>query len=345
MKLHNLEFSPSVNLFSSQMTGKALPNEAESLFQLMHLFFISPNLDEKMLSAISLQMILSNRTNPLADTVRIMRSNYSPHTLMTNTDYYSKAKPENVIKVWKECFGDPTLFTFVLTGNIDEQQAKALTEAYLASLAKPKDGMKRLNEWKDDNIRPMKGTNSKTVEINMGRPMAMVVVNFNYEAKPSLSDIICCDLLNNIFQSRCMQNVHEKEGGVYTINVNKEKQTVPVSQYGITAEFSCTPDDAERLKGKVAEEWNWMAKEGVSQSEYDIVVRHLNKKMSESDDKADNWAKYITDTLLSNAETLNPVTYSQAMKSINADVLNDFLRRMSRYGNRLDVTFLSKKQK
>lgn len=91
------------------------------------------------------------------------------------------------------------------------------------------------------------------------------------------------------------------------------------------------------------DEWNKMAKEGVSQAEYDIVVRHLNKKMSENDDKAENWAKYITDTLLSNAETLNPVSYSEAMKSINADVLNDFLRRMSTDGNRLDVTFLSKK--
>ena len=103
-----------------------------------------------------------------------------------------------------------------------------------------------------------------------------------------------------------------------------------------------TPDDAERLKGKIAEEWNKMAKEGVSQAEYDIVARHLNKKMTENDDKAENWAKYITDTLLSNAETLNPVTYSQAIKSINANVLNDFLKRMSRDGNCLNVTFLSK---
>ena len=103
-----------------------------------------------------------------------------------------------------------------------------------------------------------------------------------------------------------------------------------------------TPDDAERLKGKIAEEWNKMAKEGVSQAEYDIVARHLNKKMTENDDKAENWAKYITGTLLSNAETLNPVTYSQAIKSINANVLNDFLKRMSRDGNCLNVTFLSK---
>lgn len=343
IKLHNLEFSPSVNLFSSQITGKALPNEAESLFQLMHLYFTQPNLDEKILSAISQQMAMSNRANPLADTVRVMRTNYSPRTLISNADYYAKAKPENVIKVWKDCYGDPTLFTFVLTGNIDEQQAKALAETYLASLAKPKDGIKRLNEWKDDGIRPMKGNNSKTVKINLGRPMAQVVVNFNYETKPNISDIICCNLLSSIFQSRCMQNIREKDGSVYSINVNKETQTVPASQYGITAEFSCSPDDAERLKGKIVEEWNKMAREGVTQAEYDIVVRHLNKKMTENDDKADNWAKYITDTLLLNAETLNPVSYSTTMKSINADVLNDFLRRMSTDGNRLDVTFLSKK--
>ena len=248
-----------------------------------------------------------------------------------------------MIKVWKDCYGDPTLFTFVLTGNIDEQQAKALAETYLASLATPQDGIKRLNEWKDDGIRPMKGNNSKTVKINLGRPMAQVVVNFNYETKPNISDIICCNLLSSIFQSRCMQNIREKDGSVYSINVNKETQTVPASQYGITAEFSCSPDDAERLKGKIVEEWNKMAREGVTQAEYDIVVRHLNKKMTENDDKADNWAKYITDTLLLNAETLNPVSYSTTMKSINADVLNDFLRRMSTDGNRLDVTFLSKK--
>lgn len=290
MKLHGIEFMPSVNLYSSQIVAQARPDEAEPTFQLTNLMLTRPVLDEKLLKSIAMEKRMSDRSNALADTVKMMRSDYSPRTLLHNASYYDRATPERIIKVWNDCFGDPTKFTYVITGNISKDSAIELCEKYIASLPKPKDGKKGGDRWTDNGERCMKGNKSRTVEMNLG-------------------------VKKQIYHTRCMQNIREKEGGVYTINVTEETRTVPTSNYMITAEFTSTPDDAEKLKGKLIAEWDSMAREGVTQLEYDTVVRYLTKKMIEKGDDADEWSK--------------------------ADV-NDFMRRMDKSGGRLDVTFLSK---
>lgn len=92
-----------------------MPDEAESLFQLMYLLFSKPCLDSLTLSSIRNQVMESNRVDAISDSVRMLRTGYSPRTLVQDKSYFLKATPERIIKVWKECFGCPDLFTFVIT--------------------------------------------------------------------------------------------------------------------------------------------------------------------------------------------------------------------------------------
>lgn len=343
IRLHGIQFSPSVNLYSSQMVGKASPDEAEALFQLTHIMFTKPKLDSELLKMVAMQMRMTERGNAVNDTVRMMRSNYSPRTLLRNSDYYEKATPNRIIKVWKECFGDPTKFTFVLTGNITKEEAIDLCEKYIASMQKPKDSKKGKSIWVDNGIRSLKGNMTRKLEMYLGRDLASVVVCYNMDGKPSLKDLVSCELLKHIYQTRCMQNIREKEGGVYRINVVAETNTVPMSEYRISAEFSCSPEDAEKLKGKLIAEWERMVKEGVSELEYNTVERYFTKKMIEKGDDAEEWSKALAMRLLSDSETLNSDTYANVINSMSKADVNDFMRRMDKDGGRLDVTFLSKK--
>lgn len=342
MQLHGLEYKASINLYSDQMVGKAMPDEAESLFQLMHQYFAAPHLDAQMLNAIKLQAVRSNRSDALTDTVSMLRTNYSPRTLLKNDDYYSKATPELVIQTWRERFGAPSQFTFVLTGNIGETEAKALCEKYLATLKDSSKASASSSKWKDRGIRPMPGHQTREVEMNLGRPLATVVVNMNMTDKGDVKDIISNRLLNQIFQNRCMQNIREKEGGVYSINVNSEESLVPIGFYSIVAEFNCSPTDADKLSQKVVNEWNLMLETGVSQAEFDVVKNHLTKSMLVNDDDAEKWASSIVDGILAGGYALNPLEYQKLISTMSAADVNAFLQRLGKSGNVMEVTFKSK---
>lgn len=342
MRLHNIECSTSINLYSDQMVGKTTPDEAESLFQLIHEYFAAPHLDAKLLSAIKLQAIRANNSNALTDTVSLLRTNYSPRTLLRNMDYYSKVTPELVIQTWRERFGVPSQFTFMITGNISEEEAKSLSEKYLASLKDTSKASASASKWKDRGVRPVPGHSKREVEMNLGRSLATVVVNFNLVDKPDVKDIILCHLLNQIYQSRCMKNIREKEGGVYTINVNSETQSVPTGFFSIVAEFNCSPSDADRLRGKVVDEWNRMLGEGVSQAEFEVVRNHLTKEMLVNGDSAEKWASVLVERYLSNGYALNPIEYQKLISTMSATDVNAFLQRIGKKGNVMEVTFKSK---
>lgn len=337
IQLHELSFSPSVNLYSTQITGNAMPDEAEALFQLIHLYLTRPSLDSVSLSMINRQVAASSKSDALADSIALMRTNYSPRTLIANQEYYKKAIPECVIEAWKKCFGLPSAFTYVITGNISIDEALRLSKTYIASLP-PSDKKKHTADmWIDNGIRMPQGRKSKVVNLRDKRSLATLVVNYNYYSHPSVKDIMLCELLGEVFQMRCMKNIREKEGNIYAVTVHSEVNTVPVSEYSITAELSCSPSDVLNLRNRIFEEWNRMTNEGVNEEELSVVMRHFAKKMLEDNDDALAWVNSISRQLLSDSVIVNPNIFNDIAPKLTLTAINDFLFRMNNYGNRFDL--------
>lgn len=310
-------------------------------FQIIYLIFTNPHLDSLALSSICQQVEMSAKPDPMSDTIRMMRTNYSPRTLLCNKDYYRRCTPERIIDVWKKCFGCPDLFTFIITGNLPEE-AKRLCSTYLASLPVSRNKKHIDNKWRDVGIRPMKGCNSRKVTLQGDERLASVVVTFNYSGKGRLSDNMSCKIISQVFQSRCMDELREKDGSVYAVTIHNSISQIPKSEYEITAEFACTANDADKLTTKIYDLWNKMASDGITEAEYNRVVLFLSRRMKENSDKADVWADCITDMILSEKDILTPSNYPSTLKSMSLDDVNSFLRKMSAGANRLDVTFLFK---
>lgn len=343
MQLHGIELTPEIRTYSSQIIGKAIPDEAESLFQLMHLYFTQPCLDKQTVEAVRQQMMSNYSHNAFEDTVRVMRSGYSPRTLLRNADYWNNATADLAIKTWQEKFGNPNDFTFIITGNITEEEALRLAGKYLRfpSVSSTSDSVA---VYPEGGIR---GKMSRVVRMNIGREIATVVCSFNLESEPSLRDIISCRLAAQAFQTRCMKNIREKEGGVYAINVNPSIDKLLSEgklHYSINAEFNCSPADAERLKQRVMEEWDKMVDEGISEGEYIPVIRNLSRNMSSDSDNAEAWARTIAEGIISNLPVLSPDSFSRESEDINKNDVSKMIRRMKTEGYPIDVIFMSTQQ-
>ena len=187
-----------------------------------------------------------------------------------------------------------------------------------------------------------RGKMSRFVSMNIGRDIATVVCSFNLESEPSLKDMISCRLASQAFQTRCMQNIREKEGGVYAINVNPSidnRLSDGKFHYSINAEFNCSPADAERLKQRVIEEWNKMTTEGVDENEYISVSRNLTRKMSAEEDNAMARSRHISEGIISDVPVLSPENYYRQIEEMNRDNVNKMIRRMKTEGYPIDVIF------
>lgn len=340
LQLHGIECTPEIRTYSSQIIGKAMPDEAESLFQLMHLYLTQPCLDKQTIETVRQQTMMNCQPNAFEDTVRVMRSGYSPRTLLRNADYWNKATADLAIKIWQEQFGSSADFTFIITGNITESEAHRLANKYLrfTAVSYSPDSVKVYSEGGS------RGKMSRLVRMNIGREIATVVCSYNLECKPTLKDMISCKLIAQAFQTRCMQNIREKEGGVYAINVNPSVDNLlsdGVFHYSVNAEFNCSPLDAERLKARVMEEWDKMVAEGIGNGEWTPVFRSLTRKMDSDDDKADVWARAIAEGIVSDMPVLSPESYCREAAKMSSDDVNDMLRRMKTEGYPIDVIFMS----
>lgn len=318
-----------------------MPDEAESLFQLMYLLFSKPCLDSLTLSSIRNQVMESNRVDAISDSVRMLRTGYSPRTLVQDKSYFLKATPERIIKVWKECFGCPDLFTFVITGNLEEKEALRLCRNYLASLPKTKHRKDIVNDWRDVGIKSIKGVHSRKVCVPGEETLASVVVTYNYNCSNYIKDAICCDIVSQAFQTRCMEELREKDGAVYAVTIHNENTTIPTPQCEITAELSCSTYDVENIKSRIFEMWDYMSKNGLSDEEFLRVKKFLNRKTLNANDSANKWADCLTDSILSNEEMQSPSIYLSMLTSLTITEVNDFVRRFHSSRNRLDVVFLS----
>ena len=337
MQLHNLSLNISINAFSDQMVGMAQPDEAESLFQLMHLYLTQPHLDPALLDAIRRQSILLNVNNALQDTIRMMRSGYSPRTLLRNQDYFDKATVDLAIQTWRERFGHPALFTYVVTGNISEVEARRLVESYLsfeADLSQQADSV----VLRENHLRQ---SMSRVVRMNLGREVATVVCSFNLDGEPTVADQIACRVLAQAFQTRCMNNIREKGGGVYAINVNGVYESLPTGHYEVDVDLNCQPQDAERLKARILEEMENMVRTGLTSDEYLSSIRSLALKVGADNDNAETWAQHIVDSIISDAPILTLSAYEATAPSLQPSDIHDFLRRMSTDGYTIDVVFKS----
>lgn len=340
MQLCGIEFMPEIRTYSSQIIGKAKPNEAESLFQLMHLYFTQSHLDKQTIEAVRSQAVSQYHPNAFEDTVRVMRSGYSPRTLLRDADYWNNATADLAINTWKEQFGNPADFTFIVTGNISEDEARRLADKYLRfpTASSASDSTKVYAEGGH------RGAMSRVVKMNIGREIATVVCSFNLESEGSLKDMIACRLASQAFQTRCMQNIREKEGGVYAINVNPTIDKLESSHrvhYSVTAEFNCSPKDAERLQRRVFEEWDKMAAEGISEGEYIPVIRNLSRKMMAEEDDAEAMARTIAESILSDSPVLSAESFQAVLPSMSGKDVNSFVRRMKTNGYPIDVIFMS----
>lgn len=334
LQLHGLKTDIAVNTYSDRVSCMALPEEAEAMFQWHYLSFAQPHLDAKIFNAINQQMMMRQGGNPLQDSVKMLKANYSPRILKHNANYFSQITPDKIIKVWNEEFGNPADFLFILTGNLPEAEAKRLVCQYIASLqAKKPSG----RNYVDVSVAAKEKHQDKDIRLPLHQSLAIGVVSFDLNEVFSAKEDLANKILEQVFQLRLMENIRQKEGGVYTIQAHGETNYLPKGSLEISAEYQASPADVKRIQKKIISEWSAMVDKGVTQGEMSRVATFLKLKMMQDNRKAEPWAECLATQYACGRQVLTPSEFNVVLASLTLDDINALLRKYQRLGTSMSV--------
>ena len=141
-----------------------------------------------------------------------------------------KINQKDALAFFKKCFNNPADFTFVITGNINEDSLKTDILTYLGGIKKKSGKL----EWKDVNMRTPKGTHLCNFKQKMETPKASNFLQFSTIMEPTLKNKLQLQVLRAILSNRYLESVREKEGGTYGVNVWTDITQIPVYQACLT---------------------------------------------------------------------------------------------------------------
>ena len=242
--------SPYVGSITEGFSGNATPKDLEFLFQSVHAYFTDLNYDEKAFESEKNKM-KSYMANMMAMPEVFFQIEVSDFMYGHNARYSSPIPTEKdwdntdykkAYELFKERFADASDFEFYFVGNVTDEQMKTFSEKYLASLP----ALNRKETYKDTGFRGKTGVHKK--EVFKGTDdKATVRISYAGETTYSAKENLAMEALGEILTIKLIEELREKEGGVYGAGAQGSLSKLPYGSYNFSISYPTNPKDADKL--------------------------------------------------------------------------------------------------
>ncbi len=275
--------SPGLGSLSERVSGFASPEDLETAFQLVYLYFSAPRKDETAFEAYKAFMagILANReADPnvaFSDTIRATMTQGHPRASRPLTqELIEEIDLDRAFSFYQERFADASDFTFYFVGAFDLEEIRPLVEQYLGALP----NLAREENWQDLGVDPPSGVIEKTVYKGM-EPQSRTRIIFAGEGAYSPEESSVIGALASILEIRLRELLREDLGGTYGVGVGSSLTYRPDEEYGVTISFGSAPERAEELAAVVFEEIERIKTDGPDAETVD-KVRESQRRAKET---------------------------------------------------------------
>ncbi|MDR2543413.1 MAG: insulinase family protein [Treponema sp.] len=243
-----VSFSFWTSNFSRGFQGSSTTADLITLFEMIHLFFTNPRLDERSIAAMIDQYrtnLLHQEENPQRffsrELTRLVNNNH-PLFKPLELDDMDRVSITQAFSFLNRCL-NPGDYTFIFTGNLNLQLIRELSAVYIASIPQ----RTSMNSWTDPEInRPLGGRRT----INKGVDERCIVYLRWAVQGSSLFDEQknqVTAVLSEYIDILLTDEIREKMSGVYSISSGASVSVIPTGEYRINVYFICNPDRAEEL--------------------------------------------------------------------------------------------------
>lgn len=276
--------SPNIGSISEGFNGSSTPQDFETLFQMVHLYFTDLNKDKEAYNSFVTKQknflgnLLSNPNFYFQNELGKFRNEGNSRYLGFPTpEAFDSQDYDLAYEKYQERFSNAGDFTFYFVGNIDEAKLKEFASTYLASL--PSNGEKE--EYKVPEFREVNEYRKKV--INKGAdPKSQVTILWNGETGYEEEEDFALGALGEVLTIKLVEKLREEEGGVYGVGARGSMSKIPYGSYNFSISFPCGPENVDNLTAAALTEVEKIKKEGPSEKDLAKVKESLLLNRKES---------------------------------------------------------------
>ena len=264
--------SPFIGTYSEGFSGGASPEDLETLFQLIHLFFTDSRADSSALSRYQNQMsaYLPNRSvTPGAvfqDSLVARLYGEHPRVQVPTLEMVDSLSLSKAHQFYKERFADASDFSFTFVGSFDAAELSALAQTYLGSLPV----LDREDTWKD--VMPRMPEGRVDLEVKKGiANQSQVLLLFHGPMDYNRQNRHVVRSLAEVLSIKLREELREERSGVYSVSAQPSISEKPVPSYEIGINFTCDPERVEELIQAVLEQIDQLKTGGATEIDLNKV--------------------------------------------------------------------------
>ena len=319
------------------LTAHSTPKDIETMFQMSYLYFTNVKKDDKQFQNLMTQLDMALKNKSLSpdavfsDSVAATTYGHNPRFNNIDVKDLKDINYDRILEIAKERFQNAAQFTFVISGNFDEQTIRPLIEQYIASLPATKAKPEQFKEV----ITFAKGEIVNQFKVKTESPKATAREMWYAEMPYTLDNIVKLDAVGQVLSMIYLKTIREDESAAYSCGAAGHFNT-GTNQPKALLQAYCpmNPDKSELAVRLLHEGIQNMAKQ-VDADQLQKVKDYMLKQ-ADIDAKQNNyWINTITTFKEYGLDVYTD--YKKTVEALTVDNVRDFLNQLLKSGNHVEV--------
>ena len=321
------------------ISAHSTPKDLETMMQMQYLYFTAINKDEKQFQNLmtTLDMALKNKSlSPDAvysDSVANTVYAHNPRYANIDVKDLKDINYDRILAIAKERFQNASQFTFVFTGNFDEQTIRPLIEQYIASLPVAK--KKKAEDFRDV-LTLAKGEVLNQFKVKTESPKATAREVWYAEVPYTLDNIVKLDAVGQVLSMIYLKTIREDESAAYScgaggfFNMSSHQPIAMLQAY-----CPMNPDKSELAVRLLHEGIAEMSKQ-VDADRLQKVKEYMLKQIDVDVKKNGYWINTITTWKDHGVDVYTD--YKKTVEALTPESVRDFLNSvLLKSGNHIEI--------
>ena len=325
------------------ISGRSVPKDLETLFQLVYLTQTNICKDVKSMASFvnQMQTILANKSlnHQLVynDSVESVRHNHNPLFMVPELEDVKKFDYDRTLAIAKQLYENGGQFTYTLVGNFDEQKAREYIEQYIASL--PAGTAVKA----DKDMRSFfSGNKVCKFEKKMETPQATTCQIWLTDKLPyTLENKVLLSAASQVLTRIYLRTIREEESAAYNVSASGEISTNgPTTVFMLSAAAPTNPDK-QQIARDLMLKYLTEATQKVADDDLNPVKEILLKQAQDKARENGHWLDVLTEWT---AEGVDLQTdYAKTVNALTPAKVQKFLSDIVAAGNHAEIIMMPEK--
>jgi len=313
---------PQIANYSEGLSGSSTPKDFESMMQMIHLYFTDLNKDEEAYQSFVTKQknflgnMMANPNFYFQNEIGKFRNEGNPRFAGFPTpEKYDEMDYELAYQKYQERFADASDFTFLFVGNVDEAKVKEYATKYIASLPSSNSN----EEFKSPEYREKSDSYREKTVYKGTDPKSLVSIIWSGETEYDEEDDLAFSALGEILTIKLVEELREKESGVYGVGARGNMSKIPYGSYSFSISFPCGPENAEKLTNAALSEVEKLRENGPSEEDLAKVKETFRLQRKEQLKENRFWLSQLEKVESENYDISEMSDFNEMVEEIEAD--------------------------